>query len=208
MCKQSDRAPSGTPSPRRSVGGGGGLMDESSLANSTIQRRSTREDCAGRLDGWTKTTKNRCTTVHDSSMEVSGAGSRGDRPTASTARSRRPTASTARPPSTALDRPRASRVDDGLDRGRAVRDGRTDRRTDGRTERNGPTERPTERTERSLARVRSRVSSTAACARERERFEIRAAVIRAFIHSFIHFIRRAVTSERARVRGDRHGRRS
>jgi len=93
-----------------------------------------------------------------------------------------------RPPDrpTALDRPRASRVDDGLDRGRAVRDGRTDRRTDGRTERNGPTERPTERTERSLARVRSRVSSTAARARERERdlrFE-RRSFARSFIHSF------------------------
>ena len=170
MCKQSDRAPSGTPSPRRSVGGGGGLMDESSLANSTIQRRSTREDCAGRLDGWTKTTKNRCTTVHDSSMEVSGAGSRGDRPTASTARSRRPTASTARPPSTALDRPRASRVDDGLDRGRAVRDGRTDRPTDGRTDGTERTDRPTDRTDRTLSRARSfaRFFDRGVRARERE----------------------------------------
>ena len=190
MCKQSDRAPSGTPSPRRSVGGGGGLMDESSLANSTIQRRSTREDCAGRLDGWTKTTKNRCTTVHDSSMEVSGAGSRGDRPTASTARSRRPTASTARPPSTALDRPRASRVDDGLDRGRAVRDGRTDRRTDGRNGTDRPNDRPNGPNALSRAFVRAFLRPRRARARERDlRFE-RRSFARSFIHSFISFVER------------------
>ena len=169
MCKQSDRAPSGTPSPRRSVGGGGGLMDESSLANSTIQRRSTREDCAGRLDGWTKTTKNRCTTVHDSSMEVSGAGSRGDRPTASTARSRRPTASTdrldrptARPPSTESSGRRA--------RSRARSARRTNGPTDGRTDGTERTDRTTDRTDRTLSRARSfaRFFDRGARARERE----------------------------------------
>ena len=167
MCKQSDRAPSGTPSPRRSVGGGGGLMDESSLANSTIQRRSTREDCAGRLDGWTKTTKNRCTTVHDSSMEVSGAGSRGDRPTASTARSRRPTASTARPP----DRPRppSSESSGRRARSRARSARRTNGPTDGRTDGTERTDRTTDRTDRTLSRARSFARFFDRGARERER---------------------------------------
>ena len=145
------------------------------------------------MDGEKK--KKRCTTVHDSSMEVSGSGSRGDRPPASTrsisttARSRRPTA---------LDRPRppSRRVEwttDGLDRGRAVRDGRTiDGRTDGpngRTERtNGPS---------ALSRAFVRAFLRPRRSRVRERFEIRAAFIRAFIHSFIHS---SSGDERARAR--------
>ena len=182
MCKQSDRAPSGTPSPRRSVGGGGGLMDESSLANSTIQRRSTREDCAGRLDGWTKTTKNRCTTVHDSSMEVSGAGSRGDRPTASTARSRRPTASTARPPSTALDR--VEWTTGSIEGAQCATDERTDGRTDGRNGTDRPNDRPNGPNALSRAFVRAFLRPRRARERERDlRFE-RRSFARSFIHSF------------------------
>mgnify|MGYP001407418306 CR=1 FL=1 len=190
MCKQSDRAPSGTPSPRRSVGGGG-LMDESSLANtSTIQRRSTREDCAG-MDGWTEKKTRQSTTVHDSSLEVSGAGSRGDRPTASTARSRRPTAS--RPPDrpTALDRPRPPSTESSGRRARSR--ARSARRTNGPTD--GPTD-GTERTDRTnrpngpnaLSRAFVRAFLRPRRARERERdlrFE-RRSFARSFIHSFIH----------------------
>ena len=183
----------------------GGPMDESSLANSTIQRRSPREECAGRMDEWTTTqTTRQSTTVHDSSMEVSGSGSRRDRPTALD----RPIATTDRPPrprrptaSTALDRPRppSRRVEwtteGSIEGAQCATDGRTDGRN-GPNGRNGRTDRTNERTERSLARVRSRVSSTAARARESERFEIRAAVIRAFIHSFI---RSSSGDERARA---------
>jgi hypothetical protein len=107
-------------------------------------------------------------------MEVSGSGSRGDRPIdrspdlddrppSTTARSRRPPD---------LDRPRveSSRVDDGLDRGRAVRDGRTDGRTDGPTDGTDRTDRPTDRTDRTLSRARSfaRFFDRGARARERE----------------------------------------
>ena len=115
-------------------------------ANSTIQRRSPREDCAGRMDGWTTTTTQttrQSTTVHDSSMEVSGSGSRRDRPTALD----RPIATTDRPPrpprptaSTALDRPRppSRRVEwttGPIEGAQCATDGRMDGWTDGRTDR-------------------------------------------------------------------------
>ena len=159
------------------------------------------------MDGQRHRQKRQSTTVHDSSMEVSGSGSRRDRPTALD-RPPRPTATTdrldrprpPRPPSTALDRPRPRRVEwttDGLDRGRAVRDGRTD----GRTERNGRTDGRTERTNgpNALSRAFVRACLRPRRARERARdlrFE-RRSFIRAFIHSFIHS---SSGDERARAR--------
>ena len=180
MCKQSDRAPSGTSFPRRSAGRRGAdpwMSPHSRIVpfSGDHHEKSARDEW---MDGHDTDTR-QSTTVHDSSMEVSGSGSRRDRPTASIAR---PTtdrsaidrlASTARPPRSiaTTDRPRPRRVEwttDGLDRGRAVRDGRTDGRTE-RTERTERTDRPNERTDRTLSRARSFARVFDRGARERER---------------------------------------
>ena len=185
MCKQSDRAPSGTPSPRRSVGGGG---DSWMSPHSRIVPFSGDPHEKIARDDWMDGQRRRKTDARPFTTRRwryrardRAATDRPPRPLDLDDRPPRPP-DRPRPPSTALER--VEWTTGSIEGAQCATDERTDGRTDGRNGTDRPNDRPNGPNALSRAFVRAFLRPR--CARERERdlrFE-RRSFARSFIHSF------------------------